>query len=128
MSGVDQRIVEMRFDNAQFEKGVNQSVESLEKLTEALDLKDAGKGFDGLAKAAKGISFSDVSDSVEELTNKFSTMGIVGMAALQKLTHMAIDMAKQIANKTKNLIMVPAKTGYEEYETKMGIIKTIKAE
>lgn len=36
---VDERVVEMRFDNAQFEKNVHQTMQSLEKLNDSLRLE-----------------------------------------------------------------------------------------
>ena len=43
---VDERVVEMRFDNAQFEKNVHQTMQSLERLNDSLRLDGAEKGFE----------------------------------------------------------------------------------
>ena len=50
---VDERIVEMRFDNAQFEKNVATSMSTLDKLKQKLKLSDASKGFENINSAAK---------------------------------------------------------------------------
>lgn len=46
---VDERVVEMRFDNAQFEKNVHQTMQSLEKLNDSLQLDGAEKGFEKIS-------------------------------------------------------------------------------
>ena len=50
---IDERIVEMRFDNRQFEQNVQTSLSTLDKLKRGLDLDNAAKSLDGLGDAAK---------------------------------------------------------------------------
>ena len=42
-NSIDQRIVEMKFDNAQFEKGIEETIKSLDSLDKSLDLKNTDK-------------------------------------------------------------------------------------
>ena len=62
---IDERVVEMRFDNRQFEAGVKTSLSTLDKLKEGLDLDGAAKGLKGLGDAAKKCDLSTLSNSVE---------------------------------------------------------------
>lgn len=91
---IDQRVVEMRFDNAQFEKNISTSMGTLEKLKTALKLDGATKGLDMVsARASKGVNLESIANSVGYLEKRFSTMGIVGMEVIRKLTDAAINFS-----------------------------------
>ena len=49
---IDNRVVQMKFDNKQFEQGVSETMKSLDGLKNSLKLDDAAKGFDVLDKIA----------------------------------------------------------------------------
>ena len=66
-NSVDTRIVEMQFDNAQFERNIKQSMKSLNELDKALQMKDAGKGFEKLEKTANNIDLSKMEKSLSFL-------------------------------------------------------------
>lgn len=94
---VDERVVEMRFENGQFEKGVAQSTESLNKLKESLNLEGAAKGLENVNSAAKNTSgIESLAASLEKVEHRFSTIGIVGMRVIENLT----DSAMRLANRT----------------------------
>lgn len=101
-TSVDSRIVEMRFDNSQFEKASKQSLGTLEKLQDALNFKKSD-GLGGLSSAAAGIDLSGVAKSVDNISDRFSSLGIVGMTVLQKLT----DAAWNFTAKTTNVLLKP---------------------
>ena len=94
---VDERVVEMQFENGQFEKGVAQSTESLNKLKKSLNLEGAAKGLENVNSAAKNTSgIESLAASLEKVEHRFSTMGIVGMRVIENLT----DSAMRLANRT----------------------------
>jgi tape measure domain-containing protein len=123
-SEIDRRIVEMQFDNKQFEKGIQTSVRSLEKLKQNLDLEKSVKGLSSLEKAGRSLNLSGVSDSVAALSNRFSAMGIIGMTALQNIANSAYNCGKRMLSA---FTVDPIKTGFAEYETQIGAIQTILA-
>ena len=84
---VDKRIVEMRFDNQQFEKGVQTTMSTLEKLRHSLKLDGATKGLEEVDKAAKGINMSGLSSAVETVKNRFSALEVVAITALANITN-----------------------------------------
>lgn len=93
---VDERVVEMRFENGQFEKGVAQSTESLNKLKKSLNLEGAAKGLENVNSTAKNTSgIESLAASLEKVEHRFSTMGIVGMRVIENLT----DSAMRLANR-----------------------------
>ena len=78
---VDERVVEMRFDNKHFESGVQTSLSTLEKLKRGLDLDGAAKGFDQISTAAKKCDMYAIGSSVETVKAKFSAFEVVAMTA-----------------------------------------------
>ena len=125
MSSIDKRIVQMQFDNQNFESGVSKTMNSLKQLNEKLKMKDSSKGLDGVNESLNklsGFGVSGLMNGVETVTARFSALGVIGMTALSNITNSAINTGKQLL---KSLSIDPIKTGFSEYETKMGSIQTI---
>lgn len=97
MSVIDERVVQMVFKNDQFERGIQQSLSSLNKLKSALHLDGAAKGLENIDKASQNLDLSGIAAGVESLEKRFSTMGIVGMRVIQNLTDASLRMAKKIS-------------------------------
>ena len=71
---IDNKVVEMSFNNENFEKNVNQSLGTLDKLKKSLNFEGATKGFDNLEKASGRLSFDNLSESIENVKLKFSAL------------------------------------------------------
>ena len=115
----------MQFDNQNFESGVSKTMNSLKNLNESLKMKDSSKGLDGVNESLNklsGFGVSGLTAGVEGVTAKFSALGVIGVTALANITNSAINTGKQLL---KSLTIDPIKTGFSEYETKMGAIQTI---
>lgn len=93
-NSVDRRVVEMRFDNGQFEQGVKTTLTTLEKLKSSLHLENAVDGFNKVADSAKVTSLNAMAAGIEAIQNRFSTLGIIGMRVLENLTDAAMNFAK----------------------------------
>ena len=106
---VDERVVEMRFDNKNFEKNVSTSMSTIDKLKQKLHFKGATDGLDNLGKAAKNVNFSPLSRGVETVQAKFSALQVVGTTALVNITNQAINAGKRI---TSALTIDPIKPGF----------------
>lgn len=121
---IDERVVEMRFDNRQFESGVQTSLSTLDRLKKGLNLDGAAKGLDQLGTAAKKCDMSMLGRSVETVQAKFSAFEVVAMTALSNITNSAVNAGKRLLS---SLTIEPISTGFNEYELKMGSIQTIMA-
>lgn len=121
---VDERIVEMKFDNAQFERGVKQTTESLNRFKKAINTDGAEKAFDGIEKAANKVRLSGLNDAVEESGRHFSALQVIGISALATIASRATQVGMQMV---KALSLNPILDGFREYETEMNSIKTIHA-
>ena len=121
---VEERIVEMRFDNQQFEKGVQTTMGTLDKLKHSLKLDGATKGLEDVDKAAKGINISGLSSAVETVKNRFSALEVVAITALANITNSVVNAGKRLV---ESFTMEPIQQGFAEYELKMGAVQTIMA-
>lgn len=115
---IDQRVVEMRFDNSQFEKGVSESISSLDKLKASLN-------FDNLMPKSSidsiSSNISKLGNSVDSIADRFSVMGIAATAAIAKVSTSVIDLAE---NAFQRLIQ-NAEAGYNRYNEMMESVQTI---
>lgn len=121
---IDQKVVELKFNNRQFEEGVKTSLDSINKLKQGLDLTGAAKGFEDINLAAKKTDLSGITNAVQTLQLKFSAFEVMAVTALANITNSAINAGKRIA---ASLTIDPIKKGYSEYETQINSTQTILA-
>lgn len=121
---IDERVVEMRFDNQHFERNVQTSLGTIDKLKSSLDLTGASKGLENIDAAAKNVNMSGLSSAVETVGLKFNALYTIADQALRNITNSAVNAGKRIVSA---LTIDPIKTGFNEYELKMGSIQTIMA-
>ena len=119
---VDERVVEMRFDNAQFEKNVHQTMQSLEKLNDSLRLDGAEKGFEKIGDASAKVDFDEMQGALDDLSGKFSAVEVMGVAALSHITRQAIDTGERLV---KSLSLDQVTSGWSKYAQKTASVQTI---
>ena len=119
---VDERVVEMQFDNKQFESGIKTSLKSLDNLKKGLNFESATKSLSKLESASQKFSLSGIEKGIDIISSRFTNLGIVGVTALQNITNAAINAGTRMV---KALTIDPVLTGFNEYETKMNAITTI---
>ena len=113
---IDERVVEMRFDNKQFEQNVQTSLSTLDKLKQGLNLKGASKGLEDVNTAAKNCNMTPLTNAVETVRMKFSALEVMAVTALANITNSALNAGKNIISA---LTIDPIKTGFQEYETQI---------
>ena len=101
---VESRVAKLEFDNSRFESNAKNSITTLEALNKTLDNTGANKGLDRLSAQTKNFNLDNVSTSVQSLSDRFSTMGIVGMTVVQNLTNTLIGKATKAVNTVTSLI------------------------
>jgi tape measure domain-containing protein len=124
MATVDDKVVAMSFESDKFEKGVNATLQALEKLKKALEFTGVGKGFDAIQKAAQGIQLGHIGNAVDSVKEKLSAFRIAAIAIF-------VDVAKQAvaagARFVKAFTLQPLIAGFQEYSTNLNAIQTILA-
>lgn len=128
---IDERIVEMRFENDKFEKNVATTMSTLDKLKEKLAFKNAKDGFDDIQKSANKVSFEHLVESVDKLSDTIShRTGIMG-GVFEALGNRIVGIFDGAFSKVQNMInqvtMEPIMSGFSEYELKVNSVQTIAA-
>lgn len=121
---IDRRIVEMSFDNSKFNSNAEASIGVLDKLKKALKLDGSQDAFNKLESSSKKVNLSSLISAVENVSSRFTNLGIIGVTALQRITNSAITAGKDLVN---SLTLEPVMSGYNEYELKLNSIQTILA-
>lgn len=85
-NNVDERVVKLGFDGAEFERGTKQTVTTIEQLKKSLKFDNASSGFENITKSARDVDVSNILAGVDALQQRFSTLGIIGMTVIQNLT------------------------------------------
>ena len=121
---VDERVVEMRFDNQQFEKNAKESMLTIDKLKDKLKFDNVAKGMGAVDDAIKKVDFSKMSNGVETVQAKFSALEVMGVTAIANITNDAVNAGKRIVSA---LTIDPISSGFKEYETQINAVQTILA-
>ena len=124
MSSIETRVLNMKFNNQQFEAGCKKTLKTLDSLKKALDFSGAAKGLATLGTQMAKISFDGMATGIAAIEKRFSAMGIVGMTVIQDLVHSAESAGKRIVSA---LTIDPIKTGFEEYTSQINAVQTILA-
>lgn len=121
---IDERVVEMRFDNKQFESNVQTSLSTIEKLKKSLDMDGATKGLESIDSTAKKVNMSGLGSAVETVKTRFSALEIMAVTALANITNSVVNTGKQML---RSLAIEPIADGFNEYELTLNAIQTTMA-
>lgn len=121
---IDERVVEMRFDNKQFESNVQTSLSTIEKLKKSLDMDGATKGLESIDSTAKKVNMSGLGSAVETVKTRFSALEIMAVTALANITNSVVNTGKQML---RSLTIEPIADGFNEYELTLNAIQTTMA-
>ncbi len=119
---VDERVVSMQFDNAQFERNASQSMSTLDKLKKALKFEKTAESLDTLSEATKRLDFSPMVDGLETVEEKFSAMEVIAVTTLVNITNSVVNAGKQLA---KSLSVDQIASGWGKYNQKIQSVQTI---
>lgn len=122
MSSVDNRIVQMKFDNKQFEDGVKTTTKSLDDLKKGLNLEESAKSLSNLEKVGNNFSLAGIGAGVDAIASKFTALGIIGVTALVNITNQAVETGKRLIS---SLTIDPIRDGFADYNRKLTSVQTI---
>lgn len=121
---VERKVVDMQFNNRQFERNINTSISSLDKLKASLNFNGMGKGLEEVDRAASSVNFSGLTKGVDEVTAKFSYMQIAIATVVQNITN---DITNAVKGWTKQLTTANITSGWDKYAEKTSAVQTIMA-
>nr|DAP67327.1 MAG TPA: tail tape measure [Caudoviricetes sp.] len=109
-------------NNKSLEKNSKQSIKTLEKLDKALEFKNGKRSFEDVEKAAEKCNFEPLLKAADTVSSRFSTMGIIGVRALERITDKALDAGAALV---KSLTIDQITAGYSKYEQKTSSVQTL---
>ena len=124
-TSIDERVVEMKFDNAQFESGVKTTLDTLKKLKDSLNLEGAVKGLSSIASAGGSLGLSSIGSSVTSISDKFSALETIAVGALLKIGEQAVDAGTKLI---KSLSTDNIAKGWEKFGEKTTSVATLVAQ
>ena len=127
MNNVEQSVLQMRFDNAQFERGIKQSINSLDNFNKSADnvIKKNGlsQGLKNIATAAANLSFKGITKGVDEVQQKFSFLDVFAVNVFSRISNSVLNTANSFGRLVTGIDA--AQEGLNKYGTKMTAVKTI---
>lgn len=119
---VEDKVVQMRFDNREFDPNIDASIKSLEKLEKSLQLANGTKGLENVEKSAKSFNLNPALLAVEGLQKSFSTLEVVAITAISSITNKAMAMGNKIFHA---FAIDPLTSGFGEYSEQMNSTQVI---
>lgn len=113
---IDSRVVEMRFDNQQFEKGVQQSIGTLDKLKQSLNFSNVN--------VADKINLSGIGTALSSVGEKFTAFEAIALGVFTTIGSQAVQLGEKLV---KSLSIDQLSAGWAKYEQKTGSVQTIMA-
>lgn len=125
---VDERIVRMEFQNDQFEKGVKESIRSLEDLKKALKVEESSESLKNVEQTLKDVQ-NQTRKTAEEATRQSKLLEQALSPLESKIRKIKQDIISwpmdQVVKGFDNIFVKPLKDGMDEYEEKMGKVQTL---
>lgn len=119
---IDKKVVEMKFDNSNFEKNVKTSMSTLEKLQNALDVTGSTKALEELGSASNHLASSGLASTIGEIGNKFTALEVIAFGALNRIGQQAIDTGEKLV---KSLSTDNISAGWSKFEEKTRSVGTL---
>jgi len=121
---IDNRIVQMDFQNEKFSKGVDNTLKDISSLNKGLNFADSTKGLENIDRAIGKVSFGPMAQALEDIKSRFSIMGIAGITIISNITTKLLQMGEQLV---RTFAIDPIASGFSEYELKLNSVQTIMA-
>lgn len=121
---IEQRIVEMKFDNKGFANGVKDTLKSLDELEKGMQFKGGKEGIEGLQKSISGVEFNNIMNGINSINDNLEHMQSVGFRVFTNLINKATDWAEHMV---KSLSVDRIDEGFRKYEDKTETVKTLVA-
>ena len=124
MSSVDNRIVEMQFNNRRFEENARETMSTLDRLKEKLSFKSSTKELQEFQNASDSFNLSHIASAVDQIGNKFTLLGNIGQQAMQRIASAALDMG---TNLIKSISIDQMSAGMQKYEQETNTVQALYA-
>jgi hypothetical protein len=122
--GVDNRVVSLTFDNSQFQRKMEETLKSLDKLRASLDVSNGKKSMEELSAASGKFNVDHISQGIQGVSKSFLALSTIAITVLSGIASKAVDVGARLV---KSFALDGIIAGFQEFELKMGAIQTIMA-
>ena len=120
---IDNKVVSMEFDNRSFERHVEQSIGTLDRLKKSLDFSGEEKSLDSYSKKVSKFNLNPLTAAASAAEKGFSKLEMVALTTISRITNEAITMGENLIKSVSGIEMV--KQGWEKYNEKASSVQTI---
>ena len=113
---VDQRVVEMRMDNNQFERAANTTLGTLGKLQKALNIKSSTDGLEEVQRAYDNMDFQSAISGIQSLADHFSVFGVIGDQVCRRIGDAIANLGFQMTRTVKDLTVGQISAGFGKFD------------
>lgn len=124
MATIDEKVVELKLDDRQFDKANDKTISKLEELKKSLNFDGAVKSFKEIDKAAKEVDLTPMEKGVQAVGKQFDALATIAEAALWRITNKAMNWGE---NMVKSLTIDQITSGWSKYASKTESVQTIMA-
>lgn len=124
---VDERVVQMQFDNQKFEQKVSTTLGTLDKLKSALNFDKQAQSLDKLEKTAGAFNLSEMAANIQSIASHFTTFGIVGDQVIRRITDGFLNLSGTVRRTVEDLTLKQVQAGWGKYADKTAAVQTIMA-
>lgn len=110
---VDTRVVQMKFDNREFEKNMQETLTSLDQLDEKLQFKGVEDGFEDISNASKKVKLGALGEAVDSVKVKFNALEVAALTVLTNITNKAVNAGERMV---KALSVDNIASGWQKFE------------
>ena len=119
---IDERIVQMTFNNSDFEQKAGTTIQTLEKLKSATDFAKTINNFGGLQTALSRIDLTSLNAGVTRVTQSFSALESIAIGALMRVGQKVTDIG---TNLVKSLTIQQPLQGWNKYNEQTQSVQTL---
>lgn len=110
-NNIETNIVEMQFDNKQFEAGAKETLSTLDKLKKSLHFENVKDGFQTIQNGINSVNFGGLTKNVEAIANSFDTLaGRIKVNFFDEISKKIIEVGEQFVNSSIGQIISGGKT------------------
>lgn len=122
-ANIEERVVQMTFDNKQFEQGVSTSLKTIDDLKKALNFDEVEGSLKNIEKAFNNLDLSGMANSIDFIASRFEPLGKIADTVLSGIAGKVVDVGKKITDAFFGFSDMSA--GQSKYETRTKAVQTI---
>ena len=128
MAEMDRRIIQMQFDNKQFERNIAKSQKSVEDLKKAMNFDETSAGLKRFSQGLGALNFEGLASNIQKLTDKFTGLGDVGEYVMSRIRSSLEGAARSMEGFIKSISIDQISVGQGKYEAMNKAVQTIIAD